>query len=103
MMIPIPSDAKTVFLYKRPINMGWGPTRLSKLCRDELNMNPKEGGVYMFFNKAQDRLKIFFCDQDGDQTLEKMLVKGSFLLPTSNDSLSYITIRVSSLPTLFKS
>ena len=84
----VPTDVREVFLYKRPINIRWGPARLSKLCREELDMNPKDGGVYLFFNKAQDRLKILFCDQDGEQTLEKMLIKGAFLLPNQASTAS---------------
>lgn len=102
-MIPLPPNTKEVFLYKRPISMGWGPTRLSKLCIEEMDMNPKEGGVFLFFNKAQDRLKIFFCDPDGDQTMEKKLLSGAFLLPTSADSVAFIKIRATSLSTLFRS
>ena len=102
-MIPLPPDVREVFLYKKPISMGWGPARLSKLCIEEMEVNPKEGGAFLFFNKSQDRLKIFFCDSDGDQTIEKKLLKGSFLLPTSADSRPFIKISAKSLPTLFRS
>lgn len=82
--------------------MKWGPDRLSKLCREEMGIDPKIGMVFMFFNKAHDGLKIFFVDEDGDQTFEKKLLQGAFLLPTSNDTKPFMKIRPSSLPTLFK-
>lgn len=102
-MITLPPDVREVYLYKKPISMGWGPTRLKKLCIEEMEINPKEGGVFLFFNKSQDQLKIFFCDLEGDQTVDKKLLKGAFLLPTSTDSQAFIKIRAKSLPTLFKS
>lgn len=101
-MFSLPSAATEIILYKKPISMKWGPDRLAKLCREEMQVDPETGTIFMFFNKAQDGLKIFFVDKDGDQTLEKKLLKGAFLLPMSNDEKPFIKLRPSALPTLFK-
>ena len=83
--------------------MQWGHERLNRLCKEELAMDPKDGGVFLFFNKAQDCLKIFYVDEEGDQSIMKKLDKGWFLVPVSTDETSFVKVRTKLLPSLFKS
>lgn len=102
-MFWLPPNTKEVILYKKPVSMQWGHDRLSRLCKEEFGMDPKEGGVFLFFSRAHDCLKIFFIDKTGDQSLTKKLDKGGFLVPVSTDEMPFMKIGAKILSTLFKS
>ena len=99
----LPPKTKEVLLCKKPISMQWGHNRLNRLCIEELGIDPSNGDVFMFFNKAQDCLRVFFVDDTGDQSLTKKLDRGGFLVPTNNSADLFVRIRADLLPTLFKS
>jgi len=46
------------YLYSKPINMQWGEVKLCKICREEMNLNPEDGSVFLFYNKRKDKLRI---------------------------------------------
>jgi len=102
-MFWMPPNTKELILYKNPVSMQWGHERLLRLCREEMGLDPREGGVFLFFNKAQDCMKVFFVDDSGDQSITKKLDRGGFLMPVSNDDSSFVKVRAGLLPTLFKS
>ena len=35
----------SAYMYTKPINMGWGPAKLSKICTEEIGINPVTGNV----------------------------------------------------------
>ncbi len=93
---------KYVYIYPAAINMSWGERKLSQLCRDEMGIDPEEGDVFLFFNKKQDQMKLFFKDEDGSQEFAKLLPKGGFLLPAPEAGEKYIKIGRDKLNSLFK-
>jgi transposase len=84
MIIP---PAGRVYMYTKPINMQWGPVKLSRLCTEEIGIDPKTGAVFLFFNKAKDKLKVFFLDDEGSQELMKVMPKGGFMVPVAEDGV----------------
>jgi hypothetical protein len=89
-------------MYLKPINMGWGETKLSQICLQEMDIDPKAGGVFLFFNKKQDQMKLFYLDQDGSQEFMKMLPRGGFMLPAPKPGESYVKIGREKLNSLFR-
>jgi hypothetical protein len=51
-MFQIPS-AGSVYLCQRPINMRWGEKKLTQLCRDEMGIDPRAGGVASCYRRRE--------------------------------------------------
>ncbi len=54
---------------------------LSGIVRDMLREDPLSGALFMFFNKAADRVKILWWDRSGYCLLYKRLERGTFRVP----------------------
>jgi hypothetical protein len=65
-MFQIP-DVQNVYLYQKPISMRWGEKKLTALCKEEMGIDPDNGGVFLFYNSKRNELKLFFHDTDGWQ------------------------------------
>ncbi len=51
---------------------------LSGLVTNELEKDPRDGSVYIFFNNQRDKVKILFWDRDGYVIYSKRLEKGRY-------------------------
>jgi hypothetical protein len=71
---------------------------LSEECQVDL-----EGRAFLFFNKAQDQLKLYFCDENGDQIMTKMLERGGFMFPVAEAGEDFIKVPEKKLAALFRS
>jgi hypothetical protein len=58
-MFQIP-NAGSVCLYQSPINMRWSEKKLTQLCWDEMGIDPRAGGVFLFYNSKRDQQSYFF-------------------------------------------
>jgi hypothetical protein len=100
----LPANAKRVVVYLKPVNMRWGPERLRGLCSETLGIVPDASTVFLFTNKNQDSLLMYFADHASDQTLMKKLDKGAFLLPVpEREGEAFVIMKPSMLPRLFRS
>jgi transposase len=90
-MFQIPS-AGSVYLYQKPINMRWGEKKLTQLCRDEMGIDPRAGGAFLFYNSKRDQLKLFFLDHTGSQEFQKWMPRGGFLLPAPRDGEQFVKV-----------
>jgi transposase len=61
---------------------------LSALVRDQLQLDPLSGHLFLFRNRRGDRLKILVWDQSGFWVLYKRLEQGTFAWPRDADSAS---------------
>jgi hypothetical protein len=100
-MLQLP-NVKFVHLYLLPINIRWSEARLIELCKTEMGLDPKQGGVYLFFNRKKDQMKLFFLDDAGSQELLKVLPKGGFLVPAPKEGEKFVKIATSKLNSLFR-
>ncbi len=98
MVIPQGSE---VYMHTKPVDMQWGPEKLTKICVDEIGIDPKSGAVFLFFNHAKDRLKIFFLDGDGSQTFMKVLPRGGFMVPVAHSGAKYVKVDAKKLSSIF--
>lgn len=98
-MIPPGGSA---YMYRKPVNMQWGPAKLSKICTEEMGIKPETGAVFIFFSKAMDKLKVFFLDDEGSQELVKILPKGGFIVPVAEEGKPYVKISGKTVKKLFR-
>jgi transposase len=54
---------------------------LSALVREEMELDPLSGHVFLFRNRRGDRLKILVWDQSGFWVMYKRLEQGTFAWP----------------------
>ncbi len=54
---------------------------LAGVVREVLREDPLSGALFMFFNKAADRVKILWWDRSGYCLLYKRLERGTFRVP----------------------
>ena len=95
-------NVKVVHLYPLPINLRWGEGKLMELCKSKMGLDPKQGAVFLFFNRKKDRMKLFFLDETGSQEILKILPKGGFMLPVPMDGEKFVKISVEKLNSLFR-
>lgn len=67
-----------VYICTAPTDMRKGFDRLAELVRVEAKKNPLDGGLYVFFSRRRDRVKIIYWDRDGFALWYKRLEAGVF-------------------------
>jgi len=75
------SPATRVFLAVRPIDGRKGFNGLSVLVKETLQQEPTSGFLFVFINKARNRLKVLFWDGSGLVLCTKRLEAGRFAAP----------------------
>lgn len=66
------------YIYTIDTDMRCGYNSLSGIVRNELQCDPLNGDVYIFFNKPRDIIKLLIWDLDGFVMYYKKLEKGRF-------------------------
>ena len=61
---------------------------LSVLVRDQLQLDPLSGHLFLFRNRRGDRLKILLWDHSGFWVLYKRLERGTFAWPLNETGAS---------------
>jgi len=76
-MLSVTGTAR-VFLSRAPVDFRKAHDGLCALVRDEFRDDPFSGDVFVFFNKARDRIKLLLWDRNGFWLLYKRLERGTF-------------------------
>ena len=76
------SPATRVFLAVRPIDGRKSFNGLSVLVKETLQQEPTSGFLFVFLNKARNRLKLLFWDGSGLVLCTKRLEAGRFAAPS---------------------
>jgi transposase len=77
----LPSRTR-VFLCLAPTDMRKSFDKLAALVKDVVRGDPLGGDLFVFRNRAEDRMKILFWDRSGFCLFYKRLEKGRFSFPT---------------------
>jgi len=56
---------------------------LAGVVKEILRQDPLSGALFMFFNKAADKMKIIWWDKSGYCVLYKRLERGTFRIPNA--------------------
>lgn len=96
----LPNGVK-IYLCTTPMDMRrsfWG---LCGAARDELNLDPSSGALFVFINRRQDMVKILWREGDGFAIWSKRLDKGCFRVAFSEASGS-VEFSIADLSILLK-
>lgn len=80
-MIQLSNNTK-VFVYSGSCDMRKGFDSLSGIVNNEMDLNPMNGYLFVFFNKMRTHVKILTWDIDGYCIYYKRLERGTFKRPT---------------------
>lgn len=83
----------TVWLCREQVDMRKQINGLSILISSNMNKNPTNGELFIFFNKHADKIKLLYWDRNGFCLWYKRLEKGRFKIPGDKDRLNYEELR----------
>jgi transposase len=75
------SPGVSIFLHVAPADLRKSYDGLFGLAREHLERNVLDGGLFVFFNRRRDRVKLLYWDVDGLALWTKRLESGSFQMP----------------------
>ena len=70
-----------IWLCVEPTDMRCGYDRLAQRAHEHARRDVLAGGLFVFFNRRRDRVKLLYWDQDGYAMWQKRLEAGRFELP----------------------
>lgn len=83
-----------VFLCQKAVDMRKSIDGLSIVVASGMEKNPTEAGaIFLFYNKATDKLKVLYWDKNGFCLWYKRLEKGKFKIPKDTKLISYEQLR----------
>jgi transposase len=84
-------ETTKVYLADRPVDMRKAINGLAAVVCDFFTMPVNTGSVYIFYNRACDRVKCLFWDKNGFVLYHKRLEKGRFKFGKSISPISPLT------------
>ena len=84
--------ALKVYLYRDFIDMRKGHDGLYCLIRNELNCDPMNGSIYIFFSRNRRITKSLYWDGTGLVLVHKRLEKGRFMATENLEKVQEITM-----------
>lgn len=91
-MITLPPAVK-IHVCVAPTDMRKGFDGLCGLAEHVLEQDPLSGHLFVFRNRARDRLKVLYWDNDGLAIWYKRLERGRFQLPTDLQAADDMPVR----------
>ena len=76
-MLGIASTTR-IYLSREPVDFRKAHDGLCAIVRDTFDDDPMSGDVFVFFNKARDRIKLLVWDRNGFWLHYKRLERGTF-------------------------
>jgi transposase len=95
-MLSFPPTVR-IWLAAQPADLRKSFDSLAALVREGLRGDPLSGDVFVFRNKAADRIKLLLWEEDGYSIWYKRLEIGTFRFPKSPDAQSRVEIRAADL------
>lgn len=97
-MLKLPEHTR-IYLALEPINMHRSFDGLAILAQEVVKQNPLSGHLFVFHNKARDKVKMLLWDRNGFCIFYKRLEKYRFKFPKLKN-VSHITISAQELELL---
>ena len=89
-MIQLPQDVK-IYMAVQPVTMRKSFDGLAVLVQEVLKQNPLSSHLFVFRNKAADKIKLMWWDRNGFMIVYKRLERGRFKFPRINSASVVIT------------
>ena len=98
-MIHLPASVR-VYVCLTPCDMRRSFDGLHALVRDQLELDPFAGHLYLFASRRRDRLKILYWDRDGFAIWSKRLEEGTYAIPSAEPNTRRIEMTPEELSAL---
>jgi transposase len=95
-MLNLPPSVR-VWICAQPADLRKSFDALATLVRDWLGGDPLSGHIFVFRNKAADRVKLLVWEEDGYAIWYKRLERGTFRFPPSADAHPRVEVRAADL------
>lgn len=76
-----PHLSTKIYLAMTPVDMRKACDGLSVLVAEALKQDPRSGHLFIFYNRARNKIKCLFWDRNGFALYYKRLEKHSFKIP----------------------
>jgi transposase len=100
-MLSLP-PAVRIWLSAQPADLRKSFDSLAALVKEGLRGDPLSGDIFVFRNKAADRIKLLVWEEDGYAIWYKRLEAGSFRFPPSPATQPRVEIRAADLVMLLE-
>ena len=95
-MLSLPPTVR-IWLAAQPADLRKSFDSLAALVRDGLQGDPLSGDIFVFRNKAADRIKLLLWEEDGYAIWYKRLEQGRYRFPAASDGSPHVEIRAADL------
>jgi transposase len=95
-MLSLPPSVR-IYLAAQPTDLRKSFDSLAAVVREGLGGDPLSGDVFVFRNKAADRIKLLIWEEDGYAIWYKRLEAGSYRFPSAPESLPRVEVRTADL------
>ena len=90
------------FLVAGPTDMRKSFNGLAGIVRERLRADPMSRDLFLFCNRARNRLKVLVCDESGTWVLAKRLDRGTFAWPAVSGDAVKLEYREEQLALLLR-
>jgi transposase len=91
------TPAMKIYLHREPVDMRKSYDGLFAIVKNNLSMDVRSGGLFMFINLRRNRVKLMYWDNDGIAIWQKRLERGSLQHPQPKDNAKCLQIDASEL------
>jgi transposase len=91
-----------IWLSAQPADLRKSFDGLAALVREGLQRDPLSGDIFVFRNKAADRIKLLLWEEDGFSIWYKRLEAGSYRFPLSPEDQPRVEVRAADLVMLLE-
>ena len=91
-----------IYLSTTPADMRKSFDGLFALAVHHLGRDPLSGGLFVFFNRRRDRMKLLYWDADGLAVWAKRLEAGTFQMPAVDAHARSVTLSATELTLLLR-
>jgi transposase len=91
-----------IYLSTTPADMRKSFDGLFALAVNHLGRDPLSGGLFVFFNRRRDRMKLLYWDADGLAVWAKRLEAGTFQMPAFDARSRSVTLSATELMLLLR-
>jgi transposase len=84
-------DMPRIYLYREEIDFRKQSNGLAAIVEQELELNPSDGGLYVFTNRHRNRIKMLMWENNGFVLYYKALAKDKFIWPDTSQALISLT------------
>ena len=90
-MLSLPAQV-SIFACTKPVDFRKQHDGLVGIVREELESDPLDGSLFVFFNRRRDRIKLLLWDRNGFWLFYKRLERGTFERLASDGSADRVSI-----------